>query len=188
MSNRGFKIRRFTFCLPWESCSLWERHELQCWIVLMERGGLLKSSRELPQYIQIQLLLSCPSIPTLVWIPRKHDYNSTGWVMEFEDNIPLGVLKYFFTPNLYINLKTDWRETRWSWCIQTQKAFSGPTRKKIRDFIYPPFTVRPGIVFFANTPNSSVFPVAGFCKAIVMRNVRSHSVILICKARGLSSL
>lgn len=66
MSNRGFKIRRFTFCLPGESCSLWERHELQCWIVLMERGGLLKSFRELPQYIQIQFfsfLSIYPQIP-----------------------------------------------------------------------------------------------------------------------------
>lgn len=70
--------------------------------------------------------------------------------------------------------------------INTQSVLCHHRKKKIKDFIYPPFTVRPSIVFFANTPNSSAFPVAGFCKARVMRNVTIHSIILICKARGLS--
>lgn len=122
----------------------------------------------------------------LVWIPRKHYYNSTGWDMEFEDNTLLGVLKYFSTPNLYINLKIIEEKHGGAEAHKHTKRSLPSQGKKIKDFIYPPFTVRPSIVFFANTPNSSVFPVAGFCKARVMRNVTIHFIILICKARGLS--
>lgn len=106
--------------------------------------------------------------------------------MEFEDNTLLGALKYFSTPNLYINLKIIEEKLGGAEAHKHTKCSLPSQEKKIKDFIYPPFTVRPSIVFFANTPNSSAFPVAGFCKARVMRNVKIHSTILICKVRGLS--
>jgi hypothetical protein len=123
--------------------------------------------------------------------------------MKFEDNTLLGVLKCFFHPQFVHQLQNHLnRNTAELMCTcacahmlayahtHTQSFLQPNRKKKRKNFFYLPFTVRSNIVFFTNTPNSSIFPVAGFCKARIVTHVRRHLIVtnLWCWRKGLAEL
>lgn len=62
----------------------------------------------------------------------------------------------------------------------TNIKFLQHTQKRV-NFISLPFTVRSSIVFFTNTPNSSIFSIAGFCKTRIKREYQKSTPYIIEK-------
>lgn len=113
----------------------------------------------------------------LVWTPREHTIIAILG-HEIWGQHPTWSSKIFLHPQLIHQSQNPLKINMAERMHTNTESLLWPheRKKKVRIFIYLPFTVRPSIVFFTNTPNSSVFPVAGFCKARIMRDVRRHSI------------
>ena len=104
-----------------------------------------------------------------LYTPR-HSPGCTGSIVravseaEIWESSPKGFWNVIPTPSF----KTYWLGTWRSWWVQETQSLLWPSQNTVT-FYSPPFAVRSSIVFFTHAPNSSIFPIAGFCKTRIER-------------------